>query len=157
MQSELGTIISPKGLLVPRKNHWLRRSVLTFAFIVFDYLSTLIFCRSPLEEANLYARIFMENFGIPLGLTLFVLVVNLPIYVVLSLDSQVVRLPSRAAMVIEPFVDVVFAWFVAGVHFNGGASWFWHGPSLTWQVFGALMYLTIAFLFVKPHKPHYDN
>jgi hypothetical protein len=157
MQSGLGTIISPKCLLLPRKNHWLKRSVLTFAFIAFDYLSTLIFCRSPLEEANLYARIFMENFGILLGLTLFVLVVNLPIYVVLSLDSQVVRLPSRAAMVIEPFVDVVFAWFVAGVHFSGGASWFSHGPSLMWQVFGALVYLTIAFLFVKPHKPHYDN
>jgi hypothetical protein len=157
MQSKLGTMLSPKYLLLPRNNHWLKRTALVFAFILFDYLSTLVFCRAPHEEANLYARICMENFGIPLGLTLFVLVINLPIYITLSLDSHVIRLPSRTAIVIEPFVDTMFAWFVAGLHFSGGASWFWHSPSLMRQVFGAFLYLIIAFLLVKPHKPHYDN
>jgi hypothetical protein len=75
----------------------------------------------------------------------------------LSLDSHVIRLPFRTAIVIEPFVDTMFAWFVAGLHFSGGASWFWHSPSLMQQVFGAFLYLVIAFLLVKPHKPHYDN
>jgi len=157
MQSKLGTVLSSKYLLLPRKNHWLKRTALVFAFILFDYLSTLVFCRAPHEEANLYARIFMENLGIPLGLTLFVLVINLPIYITLSLDSHVIRLPPRTAIVIEPFVDTMFAWFVAGLHFSGGASWFWHDTSLMWQVFGAFLYLVIAFLFVKPHKPRYDN
>jgi hypothetical protein len=157
MQSKLGTVLSSKYLLLPRNNHWLKRTALVFAFILFDYLSTLVFCRAPHEEANLYARIFMENFGIPLGLTLFVLVINLPIYITLSLDSHVIRLPFRTAIIIEPFVDTMFAWFVAGLHFSGGASWFWHSPGLMRQVFGAFLYLVVAFLFVKPHKPRYVN
>jgi hypothetical protein len=157
MQSKLGTILSSKYLLLPRNSHWLRRTGLVFAFILFDYLSTLVFCRAPHEEANLYARICMENFGIPLGLTLFVLVINLPIYVTLSLDSHVIRLPSRTAMVIEPFIDVMFAWFVAGPHFSGGTSWFWHSPDLMRQVLGTSLYLATAFLFVKPHRPRHSD
>jgi hypothetical protein len=157
MQSKLGAVLSLKCLLLPRNNHWLKRTAIVFAFIVFDYLSTLAFCRAPHEEANLYARIFMESFGIPLGLTLFVLLINLPVYMTLSLDSHIIRFPSRTAMIIESFVDVVFAWFVAGSHFSGGASWFWPTSSLTLQVFGAFSYLVIAFLFVKPHKPRYDS
>jgi hypothetical protein len=157
MQSKLGAVLSLKCLLLPRNNHWLKRTAIVFAFILFDYLSTLIFCRAPNEEANLYARIFMENFGIPLGLTLFVLLINLPVYMTLSLDSHVIRLPSRTAILIEPFVDIVFAWFVAGAHFSGGASWFWPAQSLMWQVLGAFLYLIIAFLFVKPHKPRYHS
>ena len=157
MQSNLGAVLSLKHFFLPRNNHWLKRTILVFTFILFDYLSTLVFCRSSLEEANFYARIFMENFGIPLGLTLFVLVANLPVYITLSLDSHVIRIPFRTAIVIEPFVDIIFAWFVAGLHFNGGASWFWHAPDLMRQVSGAVLYLTMAFLFVKLHKPRYDN
>jgi len=157
MQSKLGSALSSKHFLLPRNNHWLKRTVLVFAFILFDYLSTLAFCRAPYEEANLYARTFMENFGIPLGLTMFVLVANLPIYITLSLDSHVIKLPFRIAIVIEPFVDIAFSWFVAGLHFSGGTSWFWQSQDLMRQVFGALLYLAMAFLFVKPHKPRYYN
>jgi hypothetical protein len=99
----------------------------------------------------------MEMFGIHLGLTLFVLVANLPVYITLSLDSHAIRLPYRIAIVIEPFVDVIFAWFIAGIHFSGGSSWFWLAPDLTRQAFGALLYMVVAFLLVKPHKPHYAH
>jgi hypothetical protein len=135
----------------------LKRTVLAFAFILFDYLSTLTFCHAPSDEANAYTRMFMENLGIPLGLTLFVVVANLPIYVTLSLDSHTVRLPPKAAIIIETSVDLVFAWFVAGLHFSGGASWFWTAPTLMRQILGASAYLSMAFLFVKPHKPDCDN
>ena len=84
MQSKLGTVLNLKHFFMPRNNHWLKRTILVFTFILFDYLSTLVFCRVPFEEANLYARTFMETFGIPLGLTMFVLVANLPIYITLS-------------------------------------------------------------------------
>ena len=157
MQSRLRIALSPKHFFLPRNNHWLKRTTLIFTFILFDYLSTLLFCRIPYEEANPYARTFMETFGVPLGLTLFVLVANLPIYMTLSLDSHIITVPFRTAIVIETFVDIIFSWFVAGLHFSGGASWFWHAPGLTPQVFGALLYLTMAFLFVKPHKPRHDN
>jgi len=157
MQSKLGTVLSPKHIFFPRNNHWLKRTALVFAFILFDYFSTLAFCRLPCEEANPYARTFMENFGIPLGLTLFVLMSYMPIYMILSLDSHVIRLPFKIAVVVEPLVDIVFAWFVAGLHFGGGASWFWHTQDLTRHAFGALLYLFTAFLIVKPHKPRYDN
>lgn len=153
MQNKTG-ILSLKQFFIPRNNHWFRRTVLVFTFILFDYLSTLIFCRVPSEEANVFARSFMENFGIPLGLTLFVLVANLPVYMTLSLDSHVIKIPSKTAILAEFFVDFVFAWFIAGLHFSGGSSWFWCAPSLMRQIFGAISYLVFAFLFITPHKSH---
>lgn len=152
MQIKLGTMLSLKHFFLPRNNHWLKRTILVFTFILFDYLSTLVFCRIPHEEANLYARTFMETFGIPLGLTIFVLVANLPIYITLSLDSHFIKTPFKTTKVTKTFVDIIFAWFIAGLHFSGGASWFWHAPDLMRQVSGAFLYLTMAFLFVKPHK-----
>jgi len=125
--------------------------------VFFDYFVTLVFCRFPCEEANLFARGFMESLGIPLGLTLFVLVANLPIYMSLSLDSHIVRFPFKVALVTEFFVDVMFAWFVAGLHFSGGTSWFWVASDLTRQSLGTLLYLGTALLLVKPYKPHYDD
>lgn len=157
MQTKLGSAFIIKRLLLPKNNHWLRRTVLIFAFTSFDYLSTIVFCHAPHEEANVYARVFMENFGIISGLTMFVLLFNVPIYMTLSLDSHVVKLPSRIASVFETFVDAVFAWYVAGLHFSGGASWFWYAPDLTRQAVGAVLYLTIALLLVRPHRPRYDN
>ena len=146
-----------KYLFFPQNNHWLKRTFLVFAFIFFDYLVTLVFCHAPYEEANLYARAFMESFGIPLGLSLFVFVANTPIYVTLSLDSYFVRLPFKMALVTECFVDIVFGWFVAGLHFSGGTSWFWCASDLMRQALGMLLYVVMAFLVVKPHKPHYND
>jgi len=151
VQNKTG-ILNLKQFFIPRNNHWFRRTVLVFAFISFDYLSTLIFCHVPSEEANVFARSFMENLGIPLGLTIFVLVVNLPVYMMLSLDSHVIKIPSKTAILAESFVDLVFAWFIAGLHFCGGSSWFWCAPSLMRQIFGALLYLVFVFLFITSHK-----
>jgi len=150
-------MLSPKHFFLPKNNHWLTRNILVFAFVFFDYSSTLVFCHAPYEEANLFARAFMENFGIPLGLTLFVLIVNLPIYIALCLDSHVIKLPYKTSIAAESLVDFVFAWFVAGLHFSGGASCFWFAPDLTRQGFGALLYLVTVFLLVKPHRPRYDG
>jgi hypothetical protein len=105
----------------------------------------------------MYARGFMHIFGIPLGLTLFVWVANLPIYMTLSLDSHIVRFPFKIAVVAEVFIDLMFAWFVAGLHFSGGTSWFSDHPQLMRQSLGTLLYLVMALLIIKPHKPHHDN
>ncbi|MEM3443069.1 MAG: hypothetical protein QXM86_04350 [Candidatus Bathyarchaeia archaeon] len=99
----------------------------------------------------------MESFGIPLGLTLFVLMANLPIYMVFCVDSHLVKLPQRTAVVVEIGLDIVFAWFIAGLHFSGGSSWFWIAPDLVRQALGAILYVSAALLFVKPHKPRYDS
>ncbi len=157
MQRKLHIAFSLKHFFLPENNGWFKRICLVFAFILFDYFSTLVFCQAPYEEANLYARIFMESFGIPLGLTLFVFVANLPIYVTLSLDSHIAKFPFKIAIIAECFIDVAFAWFVAGLHFSGGTSWFWLAPDLTRQFLGTLLYLVLAFLLVKPHKPRYDD
>lgn len=154
MERKLGLTFGLKCFLLPKNNHWLKRIFLVFAFVFFDYFVTLVFCQAPYEEANLFARGFMEFFGIPLGLTLFVLVANLPIYVTLSLDSHIVRFPFKIAVFAEVFVDVVFAWFVAGLHFSGGTSWFWFAPELMRQSLGTLFYLVFAFLIVKPYRLH---
>ncbi|MEM3596560.1 MAG: hypothetical protein QXJ53_00290 [Candidatus Bathyarchaeia archaeon] len=157
MQSKPCLSISLKSFLLPKNNHWMKRIMLIFGFIAFDYLSTLVFCRASHEEANPYARIFMENFGIPAGLTLFVFVINIPVYALLSFNSHVVRLPPKIASGVETCVDFAFAWFIAGLHFHGGTSWFWQAPDIIRQVFGALIYIVLAFLVVRPHKPHYDE
>jgi len=157
MQSKLGTAVSLKNLVLPRNNHWLKRALLVFTFILFDYFATLAFCRAPYEEANPFARTFMESFGIPLGLTMFVVIMNLPIYVTFTLDSNIVRLPHKVAAVTEPLVDIMFAWFVAGVHFNGGTSWFWHAPELTRQTLGAILYLVTAVILIKSHGSRHGN
>jgi hypothetical protein len=157
VEERLGISFSLKCFFFPKNNRWLKRTFLVFAFIFFDYLITLIFCQAPYEEANPYARGFMEGFGIPLGLTLFVLIANLPIYLTLSLDSHIVRFPFKIAIVTETFVDVAFAWFVAGLHFGGATSWFWGAPDLMRQALGMLLYLVMAFLVVKPHKLHYGG
>ncbi|MEM2546583.1 MAG: hypothetical protein QXM37_03025 [Candidatus Bathyarchaeia archaeon] len=148
----LGLSLRLRTFLIPEKNHWLRRIILIFYFILFDYFSTLVFCHTPWEEANIYARFFMENLGIHAGLTLFVLSANFSVYILLTLDSNVVRLPSRIAVVAESFVDFVFAWFIAGLHFDGGASWFWTAPSLLRQGPGAALYLFGVFVFIRPPR-----
>lgn len=153
----LGASISLRHFLVPNNNHWLRRIISVFAFILFDYFSTLAFCRAPWEEANVYARFFMESFGIHAGLTFFVLVANTPIYMLLTLDSHIVRLPPRMAVVAEIFTDLAFAWFIAGLHFDGGASWFWPASSLLRQSLGAVLYLFSTIVFVKPYSPFYGK
>ncbi|MEM0007378.1 MAG: hypothetical protein QXR89_03825 [Candidatus Bathyarchaeia archaeon] len=152
---ELGLSINLKHFILPKNNHWRRRIILAFTFILFDCLSTMLFCRAPSEEANIYARAFMEVFGIPAGLALFVLTANFPIYMVLSLDSHIVKFPANMAMFVELFTDFVFAWFIAGLHFSGGTSWFWRISDIERQFIGMMLYLCVALIFVKPHKPQY--
>ena len=95
----------------------------------------------------------MEALGAPIGLTLFVLVISLPIYVILTLDSHIIRLPLRIAILAELLVDIVFAWYVAGSHFSGGVSWFWCAPDFLRQSVGAVAYLALAFMFCKLYRP----
>ena len=157
MEEELGTFFRLKCFVFPKNNHWFKRILLVFAFIFFDYLATMAFCRFPWEEANVYARFFMESFGVQAGLTLFVFVANLPIYITLSLDSYLVRFPAKMAAIVESLTDFVFAWFIAGLHFSGGTSWFWSASDVVRHVLGAFLYLIIAFIFVKPYRPCYGE
>lgn len=144
-----------KHFLIPGNNLWLKRGCLIFAFVFFDYLSTLVFCRAPIEEANVFARGFMESYGIPVGLTLFVFAANLPLYVILSFDSHAVSLPPKLGSIVEPVVDLFFGWFVAGLHFSGGTSWFWAASDLTRQALGATLYLALALICAKTHGPRH--
>lgn len=153
----LGVFLRLRVFLVPKNNHWFRRIILVFAFILFDYFSTLTFCHAPWEEANAYARFFMENLGIHAGLTLFVFVANFPIYVLLTFDSHVIRLPPRVAILAETSTDLIFAWFIAGLHFDGGTSWFWSAPGLLRQSLGATLYLFGAIAFIRPYSLFYGE
>lgn len=156
MEKKPSPSISLKHFIFPKNNHWSKRIILIFAFILFDYFSTIVFCSTPSEEANVYARTFMEIFGIPVGLTLFVFVANLPIYVTLSLDSHLVKFPVKIAIIVELFTDFIFAWFIAGLHFSGGTSWFWYAADVERQFVGMMLYLCATFTLTKPHRPCYD-
>ena len=130
--------------LVPKNNLWLKRIGILFGFVLLDYLATLIFINSPIEEGNLLVRTFMETYGIFLGLTIFDFLINLPIYLILCLNSHFVTLPTRLSKIVDPIIDVFLAWFVAGNHYSGGTSWFWTAPDLTRQLTGFSIYILIA-------------
>jgi len=117
---------------------------LLFMFILFDYLATLIFCTTPANEANPYVRMFMENYGILLGLTIFDLLINFPIYLILCFDSHFINLPQQLSKIVNPLIDLSLAWFLAGYHFNGATSWFWPVPDLMRQATGFGLYLAMA-------------
>lgn len=145
MALEANNILMAMKYLIPRNNFWLKRISVLFTFIFMDYLVTLILCATPTEEGNLLARDFMEAYGIPLGLTIFDLLANLPIYIMLCLNSHLVNLPPKLSRIAETLVDAVFAWFIAGLHFNGAASWLWFAPDVLRQALGAGLYFLIIF------------
>jgi len=130
--------------LVPKNDKWLKRICIVFGFILLDYFATLIFCTTPAEEANPHLRVFLESYGIVVGLTLFDFLINLPIYLILCFNSHLVSLPMRLSKIVEPLVDLVLAWFLVGTHFNGATSWFWIAPGLMRQATGFGIYLIIA-------------
>jgi hypothetical protein len=129
-----------------------RASLFTGIFIFIDYLVTMTLCKAPLEEGNLFARSFMEIYGIPVGLTLFDLLANVPIYIVLCLNSHLINLPPKLANIAETAADIIFAWFIAGLHFNGATSWFWFAPDVLRQSLGASLYFLIVLVVLwKKH------
>jgi hypothetical protein len=138
--------------LIPKNNLWLKRTSLLFTFIFLDYLVTLLLCTTPADEGNLFARSFMEAYGIQVGLTLFVLVANLPVYLMLSLNSHLFNLPPKLSKTVEASADVAFAWLIAGLHFSGATSWVWFAPDILRQALGASTYLFI--IFSLRHKIH---
>ena len=145
MTQEAKSIFAAMKYLIPRNNFWMKRIFVLFAFIFMDYLVTLILCTTPAEEGNLLARSFMETYGIPLGLTLFDFIANFPIYIMLCLNSHFINLSPKLSRVAETFVDIVFAWFIAGLHFNGATSWVWFAPDILRQTLGAALYFSIIF------------
>jgi len=138
-------IVATMKYLIPKNGFWVRRISVLSCFILLEYLVTVIFCIMPAQEGNLLARSFMEAYGIPLGLTLFDAIANLPIYVILCLDSHFISLSARSSRIVEIFTDAIFAWFIAGLHFNGATSWVWFAPNVLRQGLGALLYLLIVF------------
>ena len=125
--------------LVPQ-GIWLRRTIILFSFIFLDFLITVIFCSHPSAEGNIYARSFMQNYGIAVGLMIFDLLMAIPLYIVLCLDSHLINLPGVFSTVIELLTDLGLGWLVAGAHFDGALSWLWGAPGIIGQTIGLIIY-----------------
>ena len=119
---------------------WLRRTLILFSIVFLDYLITLLSCGHPSLEGNSFARAFMQAYGIPIGLTLFDLLMAIPLYVILCVDSQFVRLSGRYSIIIESLTDIVLGWLVAGAHMDGALSWIPSAPSIVCQLAGLVIY-----------------
>jgi len=144
MEDHWSRLLAFGKCLIPKNDKGLKRICIVFGFILLDYFATLAFCTNPAEEANPHLRVFLENYGIVVGLTLFDFLINLPIYLILCFDSHFVSLPPRLSKIVEPLVDLILAWFLAGAHFSGATSWFWIAPDLMRQATGFGIYLIIA-------------
>jgi len=129
--------------LVPR-GVWLKRTVLLFAFIFLDYIVTIIFCRTPYAEGNLLARSFMQTYGIVAGLTIFDLLLGIPIYIILCIDSYFIKYTEQYSTKAELMIDLTLGWLIAGAHFNGAASWLWDASGMLRQTVGFIIYEVIA-------------
>jgi hypothetical protein len=142
--------------LVP-KGSWLWRMVLLLGFIFLDFLVTVLLCETPYAEANLFARSFMQTYGIVTGLVIFNLLLSVPIYAILVLDSRLIKYTGQYSTKAELFADITLGWLIAGAHFNGAASWLWDAPQIMRQTLGFAFYLAIALpafhLYPKPVLP----
>ncbi|RLI11916.1 hypothetical protein DRO35_04225 [Candidatus Bathyarchaeota archaeon] len=123
---------------------WLGRTFLLLGFIFLDFMTTASLCKTPLAEANPYARFFMQRYGILEGLIFFNLLATLPIYAVLVFDSHLIKQTKHYRAKTELVIDIALAWLVAGVRFNGAMSWLWDAPNLLRQAMGSAIYLAIA-------------
>jgi len=130
------------------KSIWIYRFSLLFSFVLFDLLITLISIKSPIEEGNVLVRAFMGFFGVYLGLALFGCFIMIFLFFVLSFCKLLLgNMDKWASIIISFVVDVCFGWFVAGLHFVGGTSWFWLAPDLARHCLGAGLYLMVLYLF----------
>lgn len=129
------------------------RMLLLLCFILLDYLVTLSLISHPIQEANIFARASMEIFGIPLGLTLFTILTNMPLYLILYLfESSMINRHISTSQIANSGIEAAFAWFIAGAHFNGATSWFWGAPDLSRQSIGAAVYMLVILMVRKKLK-----
>ena len=144
--------------LIP-KGRWLERTILLLGFIFLDFLVTAISCRTPYAEANLYARSFMQRYGIVQGLALFNFLFVIPIYAVLVLDSHLIEHTQRYRTKTEIIIDVALGWLIAGARFNGAMSWLWDAPHIIRQTTGFAVYLAVAipFFYLFPKRFDYTG
>jgi hypothetical protein len=132
------------------KGTWLKRMALLYGFMFLDFLVTALLCKTPYAEANLYARSFMQSYGIVAGLVLFVLLLAIPIYAILVSDSHLIKYTGQHSGKAEFAVDLMLGWLIAGAHFNGAVSWLWEAPQLLRQIIGFIIYFTIALPTLYP-------
>lgn len=109
---------------------------------------TTAFCASPSKEGKLLARRFMEIFGTIPALTFFDLLIDFSIYVLLCFDSHLATLHHRWNKTANALTDLGLAWFVAGLHFYAGASWFHMLPQFSGIAIGATIYILLAITLV---------
>jgi hypothetical protein len=120
-----------------------------FGFVLFDLLITWISVSSPIEEANVLVRAFMSSFGVYPGLALFgCFIMGFLFFILYFCKVLLVNMGKWASLIMSLTLDVCFGWFVAGVHFAGGTSWFWFAPDLVRHCLGAGLYLLVLYLFV---------
>jgi len=139
--------------LIPR-GIWLKRTVLLFSFLLLDYFVTLTLCDSLSAEGNVYARSFMQTYGIKEGLTIFDTLMAIPIYIILCIDSHFVKFPSKFSTKAELLIDLALGWLIAGAHFNGASSWFWNAPDVIRQTAGFIIYemITVSSFYSFPRN-----
>ncbi len=124
------------------KSSWILRFSILFGFVIFDLLSTRFFISGLAEEGNSYARALMQTFGISFGLVLFSMIIGSILAAILLLSKFIMaNLKGAIGLIIILALDLCFAWFVAGMHFVGGTSWFWLAPEIVREVMGAGLYL----------------
>lgn len=134
---------------------WIYRFLLLLTFVLFDVLATSVSISGPIDEGNMLTRIFMNSLGVYLGLAFFGLFIAGFLFFTVAVCRLLVVNCGKLASTISSFViDGCFSWFVAGVHFVGGTSWFWFAPDMLRHCLGAGLYLLALYLFMVKFWHH---
>jgi uncharacterized integral membrane protein len=127
---------------------WAARFIVLQSFVVFDLSITLLSLSSMSNEGNVFARVFMEVLGFPAGLVLFSIIVTGILLLILRFCRHMFSNASGMVKTVGTIaLDFSMAWFVAGVHFVGGTSWFWLAPELLRHFIGASIYFMVLTAF----------
>jgi hypothetical protein len=125
------------------------------SFVLFDVLVTFVSVSGPIEEGNLLTRDFMSFFGVYLGLAFFCFFIAGFLFFTISVCRLLLVNCGKWTLITSSFiVDVCFGWFVAGVHFVGGTSWFWLAPDLLRHCLGAGLYLLALYVLMTKFWRH---
>ncbi|MHA1973322.1 MAG: hypothetical protein ACTSW1_10025 [Candidatus Hodarchaeales archaeon] len=129
---------------------WSRSFIVVMSFYIFDFFSTLFFCKSPDDEGGLSAHFFMRfTNSVLYGLILNIVFVALlwGLYFFYFAPHLIASLPKQVT-IFTPLLFIMVGFFPA-LDFAAATSWYWKIDTTIRALIGLSLYLA-SLLWIKP-------